>query len=440
MRKKYQNQNQKYKRYITAILFVLIGVVFLRGLLTDKGRGGQGGASTQSKLEIEGRAPLSPETEVRVLLLSSGYKSDVHAEVILKAGGGLRIDTEKGSERWEKEGSLRILPDDERFKGGKLRISPLDPNTEIQVESIDRAYGKPSYKGILELRTTEEGIALINELDLEDYLCKVVPSEMPLSYEEEALKAQAVCARSYACRQAADYAYPDYEAHMNDSTDFQVYNNSPAGEAANQAVLKTRGEVVRYRGEIASTYYYSTSCGKTTNMEAWGTAPSEKNQYLKSIEVKGKEGDYEKNLPWYRWKAQVDKNTLSHLIKGNTGKDIGVLSEIEITKRGAGGVAVQMTARGDKGEIIVDTEGKIRAALGGKGYKIKKNDGSVADSAKLLPSAFFSVEKKGESFLIQGGGFGHGIGMSQNGANEMAKQGKNYKEILKFFFRGTSVG
>ena len=67
---------------------------------------------------------------------------------------------------------------------------------------------------------------MVNELPLENYLCKVVPSEMPASYQKEALKAQAICARSYAYRQIMDYAYPEYQAHVNDSTDYQVYNNS----------------------------------------------------------------------------------------------------------------------------------------------------------------------------------------------------------------------
>ena len=68
-----------------------------------------------------------------------------------------------------------------------------------------------------------------------------------------------------------------------------------------------------------------------------------------------------------------------------------------------------------------------------------KNDGTVVDSAPLLPSAFFSVEKSGETFIVKGGGFGHGIGMSQNGANEMAKQGKAYQEILGLFYPGTAI-
>ena len=89
--------------------------------------------------------------------------------------------------------------------------------------------------------------------------------------------------------------------------------------------------------------------------------------------------------------------------------------------------------------VTVDTENKIRKALGGNGYEIKKQDGTVAQSGTLLPSAFFKVKKAGNIFKIIGGGYGHGIGMSQNGANEMAKKGKNYQEILKMFYPGTTI-
>ena len=106
---------------------------------------------------------------------------------------------------------------------------------------------------------------------------------------------------------------------------------------------------------------------------------------------------------------------------------------MEVTRRGDGDVAAELTAVGTGGSITVETENKIRTALGGSGYSIVRNDGQTVDSQRLLPSAFISIEKKANSYVIRGGGYGHGIGMSQNGANEMAKNGKNYMEILKLF-------
>ena len=236
-----------------------------------------------------------------------------------------------------------------------------------------------------------------------------------------------------------DYAYPEYQAHVNDSTDYQVYNNSAQQDASTEAVRETASEVLKYKGNIVTTYYYSTSCGKTTTMKAWGTSENESNGYLQSVEVKDKNGDYEKSLPWYRWEADIDQDILSTLLAENVKKNIGTVQSLEVTKTGPGGVALQIKAVGDKGSITVDTENKIRKALGGNGYEIKKQDGTVAQSGTLLPSAFFKVKKAGNIFKIIGGGYGHGIGMSQNGANEMAKKGKNYQEILQMFYPGTTI-
>ena len=280
---------------------------------------------------------------------------------------------------------------------------------------------------------------MVNELPLENYLCKVVPSEMPASYQKEALKVQAICARSYAYRQIMDYAYPEYQAHVNDSTDYQVYNNSASQQAATEAVQETAGKVLKYNGNIITAYYYSTSCGKTTTMAAWGTKEKAENAYLQSVEVKDQTGDYERNLPWYRWEADIDQNTLSKMIAENTKKNIGTVQSLEVTKSGPGGVALQIKVSGDLGTVVVDTENKIRGALGGSGYEIKKQDGTVVKGSRLLPSAFFKVEKKENTFKIKGGGYGHGIGMSQNGANEMAKKGKNYQQILQMFYPGTTI-
>ena len=322
------------------------------------------------------------------------------------------------------------------FSARKIRLTGMLINSPLWI-LYDIAVG--SYAGILDLYATSEGIVIINELPVESYLCKVVPSEMPASYQKEALKAQAVCARNYAERQMEDYAYPEYQAHVNDSTDYQVYNNSAQQDASTEAVRETAGEVLKYKGNIVTTYYYSTSCGKTTTMKAWGTSENESNGYLQSVEVKDKKGDYEKSLPWYRWEADIDQDILSTLLAENVKKNIGTVQSLEVTKTGPGGVALQIKAVGDKGSITVDTENKIRKALGGNGYEIKKQDGTVAQSGTLLPSAFFKVKKAGNIFKITGGGYGHGIGMSQNGANEMAKTGKNYQEILQMFYPGTTI-
>ena len=106
---------------------------------------------------------------------------------------------------------------------------------------------------------------------------------------------------------------------------------------------------------------------------------------------------------------------------------------MRITEYGPGGVALKLKVTGSKGKLVVSTENKIRTALAGN-YDILRQDGSKVKFPTLLPSAFITIVKEGDFFHIKGGGFGHGIGMSQSGANEMARQGKDYKEILKLFY------
>ena len=388
------------------------------------------GTKSQTTEEAGGENP-----DIRVLLMTDGYQNETHPKAVLSSDSGLVVSF--GEQEEETTEKLTVEPDDQRFQEGVIRVKAKEGR--VTVETLNRGYGMPSYEGVIELRTTAEGLVLINELPVETYLCGVVPSEMPASYELEALKAQAVCARSYAYRQMESYGYPEYEAHVNDSTAYQVYGNSAPADSTREAVEATAGETVRYQGKVVTTYYYSTSCGRTTNVEAWGTTPSEANGYLQSVEVCGAHGDYEKDLPWYRWKATVSAETLSNLIGLNTGTDIGTASEIKVTKRGPGEVALAIQAVGSKGSVTVETENKIRRALGGEGYEIEKQDGSVAASAELLPSAFFTIERSGDAFVIQGGGYGHGIGMSQNGANEMAKQGMDYREILCLFYQNVTI-
>ena len=261
---------------------------------------------------------------------------------------------------------------------------------------------------------------------------------MPAAYPLESLKVQAVCARSYAYKQTQGFGYPEYQAHIDDSTAFQVYGNSGEQASTNRAVDETRGQKLWYQDQVITAYYFSTSCGKTTTAEAWGNASPEKG-YLQSAEIKDAERDYEADLPWYRWRAVIPTNVLTNMINLNTQTNIGNVTSMEVTKYGPGGVAQQIVVTGELGSVTVDTENKIRTALGGNGYTIEKQDGTVIDSMALLPSAFFTVEYQDGNYVLDGGGFGHGIGMSQNGANEMAKKGKNYLEILTTFYHDVEV-
>lgn len=425
---------RKKKSYIylgaVLILFVAIDVIFIHGMLKKE-------LYLQQKIEslLPQKAESMASDYIRVLIKTSGFHQITHSEVSLQCSTGLVLKAGEMANEYTGTEIVTITPKDERFKQGTITVESKKPSEKICITTIERGYGYPCYRGSLELFCTAEGIVIVNELSMEQYLYAVVPSEMPASYEQEALKVQAVCARSYAYNQSRNYAYPEYRAHVDDSTSFQVYGNSKEQPSTIQAVDDTVGEMLWYNDRVATAYYYSTSCGRTTSIRAWGTEYNENNQYLKSVEICDADGNaYERELPWYQWKAEISKETLCNLLELNTGTEIGDLQSFLVTEQGDGGVVQQITAIGDKGSIVVETENKIRRVLGGEGYIIEKQDGTMINSTALLPSAFFSVVKEEDNYIIRGGGYGHGIGMSQNGANEMAKAGKTYREILTTFY------
>lgn len=405
----------------------------------DAGSGKGTKAESEKGTKTESKDASDKDTKdkkIRVLLKTDGYHNLYHARTVFYAKGGLAVTY--GKKTKTVKGKLTISPDDSGFSQGKITVKSKSGG-KIRIDSLNRGYGHPSYAGKLDLYTSAEGIVIVNELPLETYLRAVIPSEMPSSYEKEALKAQAVCARSFAYKHLDSYAYEKYKANMDDSTSFQVYGNSKPADSSNQAVKETAGEMIWYKDEIINAYYYSTSCGQTASAAVWGSQVKKTCPYLKSISVSDGEEDYEKELPWYQWSAKISSGLLSDLLSQYAGKSLGKLQSVKVTKRDQGGAAIQLKAVGSQGSVTVKTENKIRRALGGSGYKIKKNDGSYSDSSELLPSAFFEIKKSGNSYVLTGGGLGHGLGMSQNGANEMAKDGKDYKEILETFYSGVKV-
>lgn len=421
-----------------AIVFALLTNVIITHALFNKK--GYVQAKMESQLPYGDYLPTSDNPLVRVVIKTNGFKQIAHPEVRLSAEGGLCLSV--GGEINEVAGGETVLlkPDDERFQRGSIFVEVKKEGEKITIHSLERNYGIPSYRGAMELFATSEGIVIVNEVPLEEYLYAVVPSEMPASYEPEALKCQAVCARSYAYCQMLAFSYPEYKAHIDDSVSYQVYGNIREHENTTKAVRETAGQKLWNEKQVVKTYYYSTSCGYSTSVEAWGTELTAENKYLSGATIQNKNQEfYEKDLPWHRWEAVIPAKTLCNLIELNTGTELGELQDVSVTKTGFGGVALEVTAKGSKGSVIVCKENKIRSALGGSGYQIRRQDGVLVDSTKLLPSAFFTIAKQEGNYILSGGGHGHGIGMSQNGANEMAKEGKSYKEILMFFYTGTRV-
>lgn len=448
---------------------------------------------------------------IRVLLKTSKFAETLHRTVTLTADCDFLVQYGNGEKKQEalfsKGEEVTINADSDYFAEDRIRVEPTALTGRILLTNVDRNQGTPSYRGHIELLRTAEGIAVVNELPLEEYLYSVVPSEMPSSYPLEALKAQAICARTYAYGHMLRAGYPQYGAHVDDSTSFQVYNNITEVDSTTTAVKETYGRMIlTAAGAVANTYYYSTSCGVGTTAGVWKTAEAETLDYLKSSRLNPEslpqtdggavtagsneipaetamedlreeeafrafitgvhEEDYEAQEGWYRWTYSVKKIDIDRMVETlkkryeTNGKLILTLKEddyisqnikafskikdISIVKRGPGGVADEMVIVTDKGTYKVISEYNIRAVLCDGSAKVVRQDGSEVAMPNLLPSAFFVIEpshnkKNVVGYNIIGGGFGHGVGMSQNGARNMALQGLNAEQILNFFYEGCEI-
>jgi len=448
--------------------------------------------------------------DIRVLIKTSEYSGIYHDSVVLSCKADFfasGTSAEDGfTESFQAGEELVIDRESELFKYGRVTIwSNNVINNEIVLKSISRSQGTPSYRGKIELICDENGIVVVNELPLEEYLYSVVPSEMPSTYPAEALRAQAICARTYAYGHMGHAAYPEYGAHVDDSTTYQVYNNIVERESSTLAVKESYGRLLYTSdGNLAGTYYYSTSCGVGTDANIWKTEEAPTLTYLKAKsispegfdkevsaafgdEVRPEEigtllqdneffekyilsvspNDYEASEGWYRWTYTVENlnsEYMSDVLKKRHAAnsrlvlkmdDEGEFSEGEVeefdtvkdmyvSKRGTGGVCDEIVIETDAGTYKVITEHNIRCVLDDGETKVVRQDGSEVDMPALLPSAFFSlsvVREKGNvvGYTLTGGGFGHGVGMSQNGAKHMAEAGLNAEEILGFFFEGCTA-
>lgn len=378
---------------------------------------GQEQESTQTLEENVETLSVDVQPSMRVLLMTSGYGGYFHPEVTVNHQG------EEIHYTGETLGSEDVVRLDAGEEG-------------IKIPSIQRSQGTSTYFGTVEIRKEPQGLLVINELPLEKYLYGVVPSEMPADYEMEALKAQAVCARTYAWRQYLDEKLKDYHAHVDDSVAFQVYNNIAADERSTQAVDETRGEILCQNDEPIQAYYFSTSSGATSTDEVW--EPEEEAGYLKSVACM-----YDAAEPWSQWQVFFPISVLNERIWDHYG-NIGSLVSIEVLERSSGGAVKELRILTDQESRVVHNEYDIRSLFSPEGLSIVRKDNSQTQGQSLLPSAYFSldtVQEDGEmaGYTFAGGGYGHGVGMSQTGANHMAMEGKDCMEILNYFFKDITV-
>lgn len=297
------------------------------------------------------------------------------------------------------------------------------------------------FAGSLEILTNKDGTqTAVNTIDLEEYLCSVISSEMSADSPMELLKAHAVISRSWAMRAIANPSHEGYHVCADDHC--QRYEGlRRMNDRAIEAVMTTKGLVLTYEqmangqtvNEICDCRYHKCCGGKT---EVWKTCWEDiEVPYIRPVEcpycrrVSGRTlrlalNDYDRETrDFHTWQVTYTANELSEVIRSKTGMDFGEIQDLVPLKRGASGRIYELRIVGSKHTGIISKELNIRYAL----------------SRKCLYSSWFEVEKRPSSFVLKGHGWGHGAGLCQIGAAQMAEEGKNYEEILQFYYADTRL-
>ena len=365
---------------------------------------------------------------------------------------------------------------------GSLYLKALASPADSSFKIINAQYGQ-EYRGELEISIDGSGhkINAVNIIDLENYLRGVIAGEMPSAWGNyggmEALKAQAVVARTYALYEQGLQRHSGY--HLCDAQHCQVYGGKGA-ETFNtdQALAETRGEILTYNGEVIEPFYNATNGGFTEQPQ---------NVWLNPVPYIRSEPDFFDDPanplgiremiihPSASWEADIPLEKISSLLISGGYTDVGEVEHMEIASSFQSGRVNELVIQGTGGKVSLFKE-KSRTLLGLKsqlftireepetrvwiasainGLERKERlfelEGKWAISGKGMPKMllgenFTVLSSKGHSkvpynsaFIFEGRGLGHGIGMSQNGAYNRSRQGHSYTDILSFYYPGTAI-
>jgi len=342
-------------------------------------------------------------------------KNSLSGLAVLSAGTGLSYIGDSGD--------LRVLD-------GNGRVTPMSQGG-LNLFCLEK-YGLASrYRGSVEIRPIGAGLTVINELPVEQYLYGVVPAEMPVSFPLEALKAQAVAARTYVITQLGSYGSQGFDVLDNQQN--QVYRgyDSENPQAA-RAVDETAGKVLIYGGRPIAAYFHSSSGGYTENSEdVW-------NESLGYIRAREDPADF--NTKYYNWTVAYSTEQLTRVIneklKGLSNPvpypEFALVTDLQEIQRTSSGQRVKrlliegFDTAGNPVRADINNSDRVRMALG-------------------LNSSLFSMQKDVDTsgrlcgVVISGSGLGHGLGMSQWGASGLAMQGYNYQDILQYYYTGVDL-
>lgn len=347
---------------------------------------------------------------------------------------GKVLTTLKGVKSWKVEANG--LKSEIAGKSAKvLRLQNTKKDEFIEVN------GK-RYRGNIEIIAKNSKITVINIVSLEDYLYGVLPGEMSPSWPLESLKAQAVAARSYGMATKGKHSKEGFDVCT--TTDCQVYGGVDAEQkSTNRAVDQTRGEVLTYDGKVITAFFHSASGGYTENSEfVWSSAIP----YLRGVE------DYDQKSPHYSWKKEVDPAWLSTKL-ASQGDKVGEIQSISLSEmkkspqktvdRGISGRVLTFEVIGSTGKATISGN-TFRTMLG---LKSTCFDLYVQEKGGRSPVQVEKAKKnwgtrKDTTLVIEGYGWGHGLGLSQWGAKAMAENDPSntgYQKILLHYYTGVKL-
>lgn len=304
--------------------------------------------------------------------------------------------------------------------------------------------GDRQYKGKVEIRRQGRGLYLVNEISLEDYLYGVITHEMPSSFPLEALKAQAVIARTHALYIAKHHSHRHQGFDLCDGQHCQVYGGIPAETPrSRQVAQETQGQVLRFKGRLAQTPYASNCGGHTQDsgeVLGWADISYLKGKLDEEVASGGPRMPWQLDL-WlkrkpqaycnfgkdgqaarFRWVRVIPAKEIQEM--ASRISPIGEIQRILVVGRSKSGHAKEVWVEGKRGRVELNREHRIRKTLG---------FGSMRSTLFMVET---ERDEKGNptEFIFYGAGWGHGVGLCQYGAAGRASKGQSYKQILEHYY------
>lgn len=336
----------------------------------------------------------------------------------------LHITASKGKLKIKTKSKRQQTADRRVFKATGTSASDC-----IAIATDKVGLNKACYNGEFIVTANGNKLNAINVIDIEDYLRGVVPYEIGKLDESkfEALKAQAVAARTYAYKHFGSRVAQGFDVYAD--TRDQVYKGlHSATELTDKAVRETEGVVMTYNGEFITAYYHSTCGGETEGVVTWGRPD---HPYLKNKPDLRPDG-----TPWCRessyseWTREFTEDELRDLFQINAKEAKANVPSFSSIKS----MHIQDTLKSGRiHTLVIETNNGSFTAKADKIRWLFKRGGTI------LPSSFFRIHKNGNDWILKGKGFGHGVGLCQMGARARAQAGQSYIQILTHYYPGITL-